>query len=181
MSALNRWVLAHKRIVALGWLALTIAGIAAAGPASRALDPEFSVPNREGWETNVAIQQHYRGTGGQSRPLLPAVTLPKGESVTSPGIRADLARLDARLKRALPAARIASYSSTGDAAFVSRDRRTTFALVYPTPDRDAKFGENPRAEKAARAALSGATVGGAHVRLTGFDALAQQSGGSEGP
>src|SRR5689334_15883108 len=96
MSALTRWVLAHKRTVALLWLALTIAGIAAAGPASRALDPEFSVPHKEGWDTNVAIAKHYRGTGGQSRPLLPVVTLPKGETVASPGVRADLSRLDAR-------------------------------------------------------------------------------------
>src|SRR3954453_2529003 len=181
MSALTRWVLAHKRIVALSWLALTIAGIAAAGPASRALDPEFSVPNKEGWETNVAIQRHYRGTGGEARPLLPVVTLPKGTTVLSPGVRADLARLDARLERALPGARVASYVSTGDPAFVSRDRRTTFALVYPTPDRDATFGENPGAEKAARAALAGATVAGAHVHLTGFDALQLQSGGGDGP
>jgi len=181
MSALTRWVLAHKRLVALFWLAATIAGIAAAGPATRALDPEFSVPNKEGWETNVAIQQHYDGTGGRSRPLLPVVTLPKGRTVASPGVRADLARIDARLQRALPGARVASYASTSDPAFVSRDGRTTFALVYPTPDRDATFGENPRAEKAARAALAGATVAGAHVHLTGFDALQQESGGSDGP
>ena len=181
MSALTRWVLAHKRLVAVFWLAATIAGIAAAGPATRALDPEFSVPNKEGWETNVAIQQHYSGTGGRSRPLLPVVTLPKGKTVASPGVRAELARVDARLQRALPGARVASYASTGDHAFVSRDRRTTFALVYPTPDRDATFGENPRAEKAARAALAGATVAGAHVHLTGFDALQLQSGGGDGP
>src|SRR3954447_3544392 len=182
MSALTRWVLAHKRIVALSWLALTIAGIAAAGPASRALDPEFSVPDKEGWETNVAIQRHYRGTGGQSRPLLPVVTLPEGTTVSSPRVRADLARLDARLRRALPGARIVSYASTGDPAFVSRDRHTTFALAYPTPDADATFGENPRAEKAARAALAGVTVAGARVHLTGFDALQEDSGGgSNGP
>jgi hypothetical protein len=49
MSSLTRWVLAHKRTVVITWVALTIAGIAAAGPASDALEPEFSVPNKEGW------------------------------------------------------------------------------------------------------------------------------------
>ena len=53
VSSLTRWVLAHKRTVVLTWIVLTIAGIAAAGPATDALDPEFSVPNKEGWETNV--------------------------------------------------------------------------------------------------------------------------------
>ena len=48
MSSLTRWVLSHKRTVVLGWIALTIAGVAAAGPATDALDPEFSVPNKEG-------------------------------------------------------------------------------------------------------------------------------------
>ena len=182
MASLTRWVLAHKKTVVLTWVVLTIAGMAAAGPASEALDPEFSVPGKEGWETNVEIAAGYDGTGGETSPLLPVVTLPKGESVDSPGVESDLAAVDARLKRALPHARMASYASTGDRTFVSEDGRTTFAIVYPLPDPDSVFGENPRAEKAARAALDGAAVGGAPVRLTGFDALAEDSGeGDDGP
>jgi putative drug exporter of the RND superfamily len=182
MSSLTRWVLAHKLVVVVTWLALTAAGIAAAGPASRALEPEFSVPDGEGWQTNVAIAERYRGTGGNGAPLVPVVTLPEGRTVTSPGVRADLRRVDARLERALPGARVASYASTGDAAFASDDLRTTFALVYSPPDPSSAFGENPRAERAARSALEGATVAGEPVRLTGFDALAADSGaGNEGP
>jgi RND superfamily putative drug exporter len=181
MSALTRWVLAHKRTVVLFWIVLTVAGAAAAGPASRALDPEFSVPNKEGWETNVAIAERYRGTGGTGVPLLPVIALPRGATVDSRGVRSDLERLDARLGKALPGARIVSYASTGDDAFVSKDRRTIFALVYPTPDPDSTFGENPAAERAARSAIAGVTVGGERVRLTGMDALAGESGGGEGP
>jgi putative drug exporter of the RND superfamily len=182
VSRLTRWVLAHKRTVVISWIVLTIAGVMAAGPASDALESEFSVPDKEGWETNVEIADRYRGTGGDTAPLVPVVTLPRGESVDSPGVRTQLARLDARLDRALPAARIASYASTGDRAFVSADGRTTFALIYPQPDPDSAFGENPQAEKAASAAVRGATVAGAPVRLTGFDALAEDSGSdSEGP
>ena len=183
MSSLTRWVLAHKRIVAVLWLALTVAGMAAAGPASNALKPEFSVPDKEGWETNVAIAQRYRGTGGgNATPLLPVVTLPQSESIDSPAVQADLKQLDARLERALPSARIASYASTGDRTFVSKDGRTTFAIVYPLPDPNTTFGENVAAEKAASAALRDARVGGERVLLTGFDALAEDSGAeSEGP
>jgi putative drug exporter of the RND superfamily len=181
VASLTRWVLAHKRTVVALWVILTIAGIAAAGPASKALDQKFSVPHKEGWETNVAISKHYGGTGGDSTPLLPVVTLPKGESVDSPGVKSDLARIDARVADALPGARIASYASTGDRTFVSRDGRTTFALVYPRPDANAQFGSNPNAEKAARHALEGATVAGQPVHLTGFDALQQDSGGGNGP
>jgi hypothetical protein len=54
VSSLTRWVLAHERIVVVWWLVLTIAGLAAAGPAIDALEPGFSVPDKEGWETNEA-------------------------------------------------------------------------------------------------------------------------------
>ena len=48
MRSLTRWVLAHKRIVVAFWIVATIAGAAAAGPASDALEAEFSVPDKEG-------------------------------------------------------------------------------------------------------------------------------------
>jgi RND superfamily putative drug exporter len=179
MESLTRFVLAHKRLVVAAWIVLTIAGMAAAGPASEALDQKFSVPDKEGWETNQTINEDYFGTG-DSAPLVPVVTLPDGKTVDSPGVRSDLATVDADLAKALPNSRIASYASTGDRTFVSDDGRTTYALVYPTPS-DSAFGDNPDAEKDARAALHGATVGGAAVHLTGFDALAQDAGGDEGP
>jgi putative drug exporter of the RND superfamily len=177
VTTLTRWVLAHKRTVVITWIVLTFAGIAAAGPATDALDSEFSVPGKESWETNVAIAEQYGGDRNGTAPLMPVVTLPKGETVESPGVRSELTRLDARLDEALPSARIASYPSTGDRAFVSDDGRTVFALVYPRPDPDSAFGENPKAEKAASAAVKGTTIAGQPVHLTGFDALAEDSGG----
>jgi putative drug exporter of the RND superfamily len=177
MVSLTSWVLRHKRLVVIGWIVLTIAGIAAAGPASDALKSEFSVPGKESWETNVAIAEQYGADRNGTAPLLPVVTLPKGKTVGSPGVRSELARVDARLEQALPGARMASYASTGDRAFVSDDGRTAFALVYPRPDANSAFGENPKAEKAASAAVKDATVAGQPVHLTGFDALAEDSGG----
>ena len=182
MSSLTRWVLAHKRTVVLAWVFLTIAGVAASGPATDALDPEFSVPNKEGWETNVDIEKHYRGTGGNTSPLVPVVKLPQDTRVDSPSVRADLAKVDKELAQALPGSRVVSYASTGDETFISDDGHTTFGLIYPQPDPDSAFGENPQAEKAASAALKGATVAGQPVHLTGFDALFEDSGAdSDGP
>src|SRR3954451_3185377 len=145
MSSLTRWVLAHKRIVVVSWVVLLIAGIVAAGAASDALKQEFSVPGKEAWEANQEIEHRYAGTGGNSAPLVPVITLPEGKTVTSPGVKADLAKVDARLEKALPRARVASYSSTGDRAFVSRDGRTVFALAYPPKDPSQSFGDNPKA------------------------------------
>ena len=152
----------------------------AAGPASDALKAEFSIPDKESWKTNVEIAERYDGDRNGSAPMLPVVTLPPGETVGSPGVGADLERLDARLAEALPGARIASYASTGDEGFVSKDGRTVFGLVYAKPDPTSTFGENVRAERAASRALEGAEVGGRPVHLTGFDALAEDSGGDAG-
>jgi RND superfamily putative drug exporter len=181
MSSLTRWILAHKRTVVLFWVVMTVGGIVAAGPATRALEQEFSVPEKEGSITNAEIAKRYAGTGGDAVPLLPVIALPEGTTVTSPGVRADLAKLDATLERALPGARIASYPSTGDPAFHSRDGRTVYALVYPTGADMSDFGNNTEAARKASRALDGVTVAGAPVHVTGFDALADESGGDEGP
>ena len=115
-------------------------------------------------------------------PLVPVVQLPEGTRADSPGVKTDLAKLDRELEKALPGSRVASYASTDDKAFISKDGQTTFALVYPQPDPDSAFGENPAAEKAASAVLQRTTVAGEPVHLTGFDALFEDSGAdSDGP
>src|SRR3989440_6035190 len=177
----TRAVLAHKRLVVCFWMVLTLVGMASAGSATKALKQKFSVPGKEGWQTNQQIARDFRGTGGNSAPLVSVVTLPAGKTMSSPGVRTDLGRLEARLEHALPGTRLAGYSSTGDHAFVSRDGRTTFVIAYPPPDPNQPFGDNPKPEKRARHALTGATVGGAPVHLSGFDALQAQSGGGQGP
>ena len=180
MSSLTRWALAHKRAVVFIWIVLTVAGIAAAGPATDALTPGYSVPDKEGWETNEAIAARYGGTGGVTAPLVPVVTLPAGKTVDASGVRAELAVIDDRLRRAVPGSRIASFASTGDRTFVSADGRTTFALAYPPAQPGSQWGEAPKAAKAAARALEGMTVAGAPVRLTGIDALMEDSGADSG-
>jgi putative drug exporter of the RND superfamily len=181
VSSLTRWVLAHKRIVVISWVLLTIAGIMAAGPASRALNQKFSVPNKEGWETNQEIAAKYNGTGGDTSPLLPVVTLPSGQTVDAPQVKSDLTKVDDTLAKTLPGSRVASYASTGDKAFVSDDGHTTFAIVYPKPDPNSSFGDNPGAAKDVKNAVAGLTVAGQPVHVTGFDALQQSTGGGDGP
>jgi putative drug exporter of the RND superfamily len=181
MESLTRWVLAHKRIVVVFWVVLTIIGVASAGPASKALKQKFSVPGKEGWVTNEQIARDFHGTGGNNSPLLPVVTLPAGQSVDSPRVLGELRGVEARLQRALPGSRVASYATTKSRTFLSKDGRTTFILAYPRPDPKESFNNNPQAAKAATRALKGVTVAGAPLHLTGFDALSVQSGGGEGP
>jgi RND superfamily putative drug exporter len=178
MLALTRWVLSHRRLVLAFWIVLALVGIATSGKAIDSFDQRFSAPGREGWETSQQIKHVFR-SGGESLPLLPVVTLPSGTTVDSAGVEEQLARVDAAAARALPGARVASFASTGDAALVSKDRRTAFALVYPKPP-NTTFGENPKAAKRLRAALAGVTVAGAPVHLTGFDPLSEDAGGDSG-
>jgi RND superfamily putative drug exporter len=181
MAPLTRWVLAHKRIVVIFWVLLTLIGVASAGSATKALKQKFSVPGKEGWVTNQQIARDFHGTGGNSAPLMPIVTLPAGKSVESPAVQAGLRAVEARLERILPGGRVASYASTHSRAFVSKDGRTTFIVDYPPPDPNQPFGDNPKAAEKATAALKGMTIAGAPVHVTGFDALSVQTGGGNGP
>ena len=181
MAPVTRWVLAHKRIVVGFWLVLTLVGMASAGSATKSLKQKFSVPGKEGWVTNQQIAHTFHGTGGNSAPLLPVVTLPAGTSAASPAVQTELRAVEARLERTLPGSRMAGYATTRNSAFLSKDGRTTFIVAYPPPDPNQPFGDNPNAAKKASAALAGMRVAGAPVHLTGFDALSVQSGGGNGP
>jgi putative drug exporter of the RND superfamily len=179
MTAITRWVLAHKRIVVAFWVIVTLVGGGVSGPASKALKQKFSVPGKEGWQTNQEIAKLYRGTGDNSAPMMPVVKLPAG--TTAQAAKPDLLALEHKMAQVLPGARVAGYGSTGNQSFLSGDGHTAFAIAYPLPDPDQPFGDNPDAEKKLDKALKGFTVAGAPVRLSGFDALNQQSGDSDGP
>src|SRR5581483_8293057 len=179
MTSLTRWVLAHKRLVAIFWTLVTLVGITTVGTTTGAFSKKFSVPGREGFQTNDRIAHIYHG-GGRYAPLVPVVTLPAGTAVDSPAVKSGLSQIEAKLRQAIPGARTASYASTGSRSFVSSNARTTFVIAYPPPDNEG-FGNNTKAAKKAAAALAGDTIAGAPVHLTGFDALQNQTGGGNGP
>jgi putative drug exporter of the RND superfamily len=171
---LTRFVIRHRRLVVVFWLLVALAGLVSAGRATSAFSDEYAVPGKEAYETNAAIARTF-GNGGDGPPLVPVVTLPRGVDAAAPRVTAGLEDAARRIRRAVPGVRVASYASTGDPAFVSRDGRTTFLLAY-TPPKPGSFGENPDALNAVRAALRGETVAGAPVQLTGIEALEASSG-----
>ena len=180
MTTVTRWVLGHKTFVVAIWAVLTLAGVAAIGPANRSFEQQFNLPGTEAFIANSQIAKAY-GSGGDVAPIVPVVSLPAGKTVDSAGVSAELGNALARIRTAIPHSRVASYASTHDRGFVSEDGRTTFALVYIP----AIGGVNPgQAEaRAAQAAVQGLRVGGAPVQVTGLDALraaAADSGKSKG-
>lgn len=182
LEALTNWVLAHKRAVAAFWIVLTIAGFWGAGQVTDALDDQFSMPSSEAFAVNEEIEARF-GSGGITSPLVGVAELPPGGGADDPAVRADLRRLERDLADALPGARIASYGSTGDPAFVSEDGRTTFAIAHPEIEETGGpgGGVSDEAIAAAREVTSGATVGGADVLLTGEAVLAETEESEDGP
>ena len=172
MLTLSRFVLRHKLVVVLVWLAALVAGGAASSSLADRLGQDFSFPGRPGYEANVAVLERY-GNGGPANPLVPVVTLPAGQTVDSPGVRERLrdgvARLEADPARRL---RVLSYGATGDRGLVTGDGRTTFALVYP-PYRGQQ-GPDPSLAPAVAGALR-AALPGAEVQVTGLDELSAQA------
>ncbi len=179
MTGIVRWSLNHKRLVVAIWILLTIAGIASANKATKALNQQYSNPGHESYSTNQTIAAKF-GNGGSGAPMLAVISLPAGTSASSHSVTAGLQTVDSRIEHAVPGVRVASFASTSNPAFVSHDGRTTFVVAYPPPTPGA-YGTSPAAVKAANNALRGVTIEGAPVHLTGLDALAEQTGSTGGP
>jgi RND superfamily putative drug exporter len=174
MARFTRWILDHSRLVGVVWLIVVVASLASISSANNALSQSWSLPGKPGYETDQSIRHRYR-TGGAS-PLVPVITLPAGISVQTPAVQAKLRGVFDRVQQAVPHARIASYASTGNPAFVSSDGRTTFALIFLPID--PKTGRADAGQDSVQSVLAGATVDGVHFHVTGFELLA--SGGSSG-
>ena len=178
MRDIARAVLRHRRLVLVAWVVVLVAGLPNLSRATGAFSQEFSVPGREGFETNAGILRLY-GIDQTTDVIVPVLTLPEGKTVDSPGVKAQLAAADAKIAAAAPGARVASYASTGNRAFVSADGRTTFALVYPQRRPGQGFNAGAIETKAIRAALAAAPVAGSGFHVTGIGALSD-AGGSGG-
>src|SRR4051794_27604390 len=100
MSAVSHFVLGHKRFVLGFWVAVTVAAFAAIGPSGSALSQEFSIPGREGFETNKDIAAIY-GSGGDVAPIVAVVQLPPGTTVQSPGVGEQFAAAIAKVEAAV--------------------------------------------------------------------------------
>jgi len=179
LLALTRWVLRHRRLVLLAWLALTVAGAVAVTPATQAMTSDFgALPGRPGYEANQRILRTY-GDGGATDPLVLVVQLPAGATVDQPAVRAELAEAFARIAAATGTTRLASYVDTGDPGLVAAGGRTTLALLYPPAGE--QFPVYARSLPAVERAAAEATPPGMTMAVTGTEALFAQSSDATGP
>ena len=175
MQALTRFVLRHKALVALTWLLIAVAGAATIGGTIGRMTNNFAMPGQSFKANNQIVAQY--GNGGSQAPFVPVLTVPAGERVTEPAVAAQTGRVFGAIAAAVPDVRVADYSSTGNARFVTGDGRTTFALVFIPPSTSFSGPTQAGAiTKAAEAALPA----GWHFGLTGEDLLANGAPASKG-
>jgi RND superfamily putative drug exporter len=152
------------------WLVLTFFGVFSAQEVSKRWFQSFSIPGYSAYETNQRTLKTF-GSGEQA-PLV-AVFRSSGDVTKATGIQ----RAIAAAAKVNPGSRVSSYFSTHGSAYVSRDRHTTFAEIYPPGMPD--FSSSVHI-KEVRARLKAATPAGVQANLTGRDPLFEASSGDTG-
>jgi putative drug exporter of the RND superfamily len=168
---LGHLVIRRRRWIVVAWILLIVLGLVTTSKIGDRWFESFSIPGFSAYEANQRTLKTF-GSGEQA-PLV-AVFRSDGDVTKQGGIEKAVAAAAA----VNPGSRTASYFSTGSNAYVSKDRHTTFATIYPpgTPG----FSSNVHI-KQVRAALRGAAPAGLTVHLTGRDPLQEDIGGSGGP
>jgi putative drug exporter of the RND superfamily len=165
----------HRRrwLVVGAWILLVVFGAFGAQRMSKRWFQQFSIPGYSAYETNQRVLHTF---GNGEAPPLVLVFHSTGDVTRQGGVE----RAVAAARAANVGSRSSSYFSTGSSAYVSADRHTTFAEIYPAGENG--FGASDTV-KATRAAVRAATPAGLAVHVTGLLALedAATGGGNSGP
>ena len=155
----------HRWKVIGAWVLLTIVGAVAAGQLDSRWYQRSPVPGAPAYEAGQRSLEAF-GVGDRSPNVV--VFRGAGDVTKQPEVR----RAVERAVATEPGARSSSFFSTGDRQYVSADRHTTFAVVYPPGP--AGFDVLSGAERMRAAAQAGLPAG-ISVDVTGRDALGEAS------
>jgi RND superfamily putative drug exporter len=177
MTRITRFSLHHRRLVALAWIALTVVGVLTVSSAMARLSHGFQTPGTAGYDANQHIIKSL-GIDGNEQPSIAVLKLPSELTMRTAAGQAAAARTFAAANRAGHLA-VADYADTHNPKLISRDGRTTWALIdVPNPDVAPGTGVVGRIQPALRAAAPA----GASVVVTGFEQIQSAgSGGGGGP
>jgi RND superfamily putative drug exporter len=171
LASLGHLVHRRRKLVVGIWIVLTVFGAFSAAKVSHRWFESFSIPGYSAYETN---QKTLKIFGSGERPPLVAVFQSSGD-VTKENLKSAIAKAAA----VNPGSRVGSYFDTHSSAYVSRDRHTMFAEIYP-PGENTFSGKTH--VKEARAALAESAPPGVTTHLTGQQPLQDaSSGGGNGP
>src|SRR3954471_19498211 len=172
MQQLAHTVIRRRRIVFAVWIVLSIVGAGFAGGIGDRLSQQFSIPGYSAYEAHQRIFKDNHT--GKNFPIVPVFHSATGDVTKQPGLQQRIAAA-ARLN---PGARVSSYFNTGgSSAYVSKDRHTMFAVIYPAGPAD--FNGVKTLPKT-RAALKQGLPAGVTANLTGQQALYDASGSDSG-
>ncbi|HEY7149177.1 MAG TPA: MMPL family transporter, partial [Gaiellaceae bacterium] len=172
MAGIARSVIRHRRLIVAAWIVLTIVGGFSAAKLSSRWFESFSIPGYSAYEANQRALKTF-GTGEQA-PMVAVLTAPDKDITTVPGVQR---AIDAA-SSAAAGSRTGSWFNTHSDMYLSKDRHTMIATIYPPGN--ATFSSFPPIEFT-RAALQKATPPGVESHLTGRDAIFESQGGTSGP
>ncbi len=171
LARLAHVIMRRRKAIALVWVALTFFGAFAAGKVSDRWFQSFSIPGYSAYEANQRTLKTF-GTGEQA-PLVGVFQSKEDLTKLNRDEMTNALRVGANVN---PGSRISSYWTTGNLAYVSKDKHTAFAEFYPPglPE----FSSSTHI-KEVRAALQKAMPPGVTAHLTGRDALYEASTNGE--
>jgi RND superfamily putative drug exporter len=170
VERLARLILRRRKTIVGFWLALTIfGGYSAQRVSSRWLE-SFSIPGYSAYEANQRMLRTF-GSGEQA-PLVAVLHSPRGDVTKLPGVAKAFTAAAAQN----PGARYSDSFTTRSDAYVSRDRHTTFAEIFPAGQQG--FNPVPTID-ATRNALHRLAPTGTQTYLTGRDVLYAESSGGD--
>jgi putative drug exporter of the RND superfamily len=170
MDRLTNIVTHHRRAVIIVWTVLTLFGMFAAGKMADRFAVEFGVPGYSAYEAN---QRTLATLGsGEIEPFI-AVLSTSGDITKVAGVDRAITTAAA----ATPGSRVSSYFDAQESVYLSPDRSTMYAAIYPA----GKLNFDGVPDEATRTALVGAAPPGVTAHLTGLQPLfAETSGGDTG-
>ncbi len=175
MVRLTRWVLAHRRMVVLGWVALAAVGGSTASLTTSRLGKTFDLPGRPSFETGVRLAALYRGEAGGQDPTVPVISAPGRRTLAGASARVLLRRVEVAASER-GRYRVLGYGTTGSLRFLTADRHSAYVLVFTG---QAGFG-SADPTPAITAAVRSALPAGFSERTTGTDQLQSSTGQSGG-
>src|SRR3954453_5827157 len=166
MERLARLVMHHRRIVSALWLALFVGGLVSSSHLTSRWAYDFSLPGQPGDRAEHQLVDTY-GVSSMST-YVAVVTVPEGQTVDAN--KAAIGTMIASSVSAVPdlKLRVVDLASTGDRGFITKDGRTTYALIQaPTQKTMGAYIETQLDPALAKAAAAN----GFTADLTGYELL----------
>ncbi len=173
MTRLAQIIVRRRWLVIAAWVVLTLFGGFSAGQLADRWFQEFSIPGQPAYEANTRAVEAF----GNGRIAPYVAVLRADRDITK--VEGVAAAFQAAAE-ATPNARMSSFFTTGDEAYLSDDRRVAFAEIFA----GGQLSFEGVDVEPTREALKAAAPAGVEAHLTGIDALyaeASEGGGQEAP